>query len=59
MFISYGEDTISTLKVTKGDNSIKNVGTVSVLVFCTSAAEALYVYHFHEISSAVLKIQSR
>ena len=35
---------ISTLKITKGNNSAKNVGGVSVVNLCTSAGHALYFY---------------
>ena len=38
-------DTISILKVTKGNNSAKNVGGVTVVNLCTSSGHALYFYH--------------
>ena len=41
---SYRADTISILKITKGNNSAKNVGGVTVLYFCTSSGHALYFY---------------
>ena len=41
---SYREDTISILKITKGNNSAKNVGGVNVVNLCTSSDHALYVY---------------
>ena len=46
--ISHGinviEDTISILKITKGNNSAKNVDGVTVLYLCTSSCHALYFY---------------
>ena len=41
---SYRVDTISILKITKGNNSAKNVGGVTVLYLCTSSGHALYFY---------------
>ena len=38
-------DTISILKITKGNNSAKNVGGVTVVNLCTSSGHALYFYH--------------
>ena len=43
-FQSYGADTISVLKITKGHNSVKIVGRVMVLVLCTSSDDALHLY---------------
>ena len=43
-FQSYRADTISILKISKGNNSIKNVGWVTVVNFCTSSGHALYFY---------------
>ena len=37
-------DTISILKITKGNNSAKNVGGVTVVNLCTSSGHALYFY---------------
>ena len=37
-------DTISTLKITKGNNYAKNVGGVTVFNLCTSSGHALYFY---------------
>ena len=37
-------DTISIPKITKGNNSAKNVGGVTVVYLCTSAGHALYFY---------------
>ena len=37
-------DTISTLKITKGNNSAKNVGGVTVVDLCTLSGHALYFY---------------
>ena len=42
---SYRADTISILKITKGNNSAKNVGGVTVVKLCTSSGHALYFYH--------------
>ena len=41
---SYRADTISILKITKGNNSAKNVGGVTVLYLCISSGHALYFY---------------
>ena len=41
---SYRADTISIWKITKGNNSAKNVGGVTVLYLCTSSGHALYFY---------------
>ena len=41
---SYRADTTSILKITKGNNSAKNVGGVTVLYLCTSSGHALYLY---------------
>ena len=41
---SYRADTISILKITKGNNSAKNVGGVTVVYLCTSSGHALYFY---------------
>ena len=35
---------ISILKITKGNNSAKNVDRVSIVNLCTSSGQALYVY---------------
>ena len=40
----YRADTISILKITKGNNSAKNVGGVAVVYLCTSSGHALYFY---------------
>ena len=49
---SYRADTISSLKITKGNNSTKNVGGVTVVNLCKSSGHALYVYqvlwNYHE-----------
>ena len=42
---SYRADTISILKITKGNNSAKNVGGVTVVNLCTSSGHALYFYY--------------
>ena len=41
---SYRADTISIWKITKGNNSAKNVGGVTVPYLCTSSGHALYFY---------------
>ena len=38
-------DTISILKITKGNNSAKNVGGVTVVNLCTSSGHVLYFFH--------------
>ena len=40
---SYRADTISILKITKGNNSAKNVGEVTVFNLCASPGHALYL----------------
>ena len=37
-------DMISLLKITKGNNSAKNVGGVTLVNLCTSSGIALYFY---------------
>ena len=41
---SYRADTISILKISKGNNSAKNVGGVTVVNLCTSSDRALHLY---------------
>ena len=41
---SYRADTISIRKITKGNNSAKNVGGVTVFYLCISSGHALYFY---------------
>ena len=41
---SYRVDTISILKITKGNNSAKNVGGLTIVHLCTSSGHALYFY---------------
>ena len=41
---SYRADMISILKITKGNNSAKNIGRVTVVYLCTSSGHALYFY---------------
>ena len=41
---SYRVDTISILKITKGNNSAKNVGGINAVNLCTSSGHALYFY---------------
>ena len=57
--ISYRVDTISILKIAKGNNSAKNVGGVTVLYLCTSSGHALYFYQFCEIISISIKVIER
>ena len=38
------QHTISILKITKGNNSAKNVGGVTVVNLCTLSGDALYFY---------------
>ena len=35
-------------KISKGQNSVKNVDGVTVLVLCTSSDDGLYLYKFHK-----------
>ena len=44
LYQSYRADTISILKITKGNNSAINVDGVTVLNLCTSSGHALYFY---------------
>ena len=41
---SYRADTISIRKITKGNNSTKNVSGVRVVDLCKSSGHALYFY---------------
>ena len=41
---SYRADTISIRKITKGNNSAKNIDGVTVVNLCTSSGHALYFY---------------
>ena len=50
---------ISILKITKGNNSAKNVGGVTVLNLCTSSGHALYLCQFHEIISNGIKVMEQ
>ena len=49
---SYRVSTISIRKITKGNNSAKNVGGVTVFNLCTSSGHAIYFYqvlwHYHK-----------
>ena len=42
--VIYRADTISIRKISKGNNSAKNVGGVTVVDLCTSSGHALYFY---------------
>ena len=56
---SYRADTISILKITKGNNSAKNVGGVTVFDLCTSSGHALYFLpSFVKLSLTVSKLLS-
>ena len=44
LYQSNRADTISIRKITKGNNSAKNVGGVTVVDLCTSSGHALYFY---------------
>ena len=41
---SYRANTISIRKITKGNNSAKNVGGVTIVNLCTSSGQSLYSY---------------
>ena len=41
---NYRDDTISILKITKGNNSAKNVGGVTVVNLCTLSGHGTYFY---------------
>ena len=54
-------DKISILKISKMQNSIKNVGGVIVIALCTSSDDALYLYHhpcFKKISPGISELFS-
>ena len=40
--ISFRVDTISILKITKGNNSAKNIGGVTIVNLCTSSGHVFY-----------------
>ena len=42
-YISYKADTFSILKITKGNNSAKQVGGATVVNLCMSSHHALYL----------------
>ena len=51
---------ISILKITKGNNSAKNIGGVTVVNLCTSSGHALYFCtKFCEIISNGIKVIER
>ena len=52
-------DTISILKITKGNNSAKNVGGVTVVNLCTLSGHALYFYQVLCIISNSIKVIER
>ena len=56
---SYRADTISILKITKGNNSAKNVGGVTVVDLCTSSDNACNSTKFCEIVSNGIKVIER
>ena len=43
LYQSYRADTISILKITKGNNSAKNVGGTTVVNLCMSSGHAIYL----------------
>ena len=43
IYQSYRADTISILKITKGNNSAKNVGAATVVNLCILSGHALYL----------------
>ena len=47
-YLSYRADTIFKAKISKGHNSVKNVGGVAVLVLCTSSDDGHICTEFHE-----------
>ena len=48
---------ISILKISKGNNSAKNVGGVNVVNLCTSSGHAIYIcVKFHEIILNGIKV---
>ena len=54
---SYGADTISSMKITKGNNSAKNVGGMTVVNLCTSSGHVLYFYRCGIISNGIKVIE--
>ena len=40
----YRADTIFIRKISKGHNSVKNVGGLSIIVLCTSSDDGFYLY---------------
>ena len=44
LYQNYRADTISIPKISKGNNSAKNVGGVTVVDLCTLSGHALYFY---------------
>ena len=55
---SYRADTISILKITKGNNSAKNVCGVNIVNLCMSSGHAVYLC-FHEIILNGIKVIER
>ena len=56
---SYRADTISTLKITKGNNSTKNVGGVRVVNLCMSSVMLYISTKFCEFISNGIKVIER
>ena len=56
---SYRADTISILKITKGNNSAKNVGGVTVVDLCTLSGHTLYFNQVCEIILNGIKVIER
>ena len=46
-------------KISKGHNSVKNVGGVAVLVLCTLSDDGLYYTKFHENILDSIKVIER
>ena len=50
---------ISILKISKGNNSAKNVGGVTIVNLCLSSGHALYFYQVCDIISNGIKVIQR
>ena len=56
---SHRADTISILRITKGNNSAKNVGGVTVVNLCTSSGHAYISIKYCEIILNGIKVIER
>ena len=56
---SYRADTISILKITKGNNSAKNVGGVNVVIIARRLVMLYICAKFHEIILTGIKVIER